>query len=168
MSLETTADKVIETDVMIIGGGMAGCTAAAKAAEHGLDVTIVEKAHTSRSGSAAAGLDHNNVAHLDNLKGVSVTDIVTSFENRQMVIQGYGRWGDPNILATALEKGKWVSEELENMGVPLKWDDGDYYFIPGVWFDGVRMVMRVHWQSGADNDYRSADRQRTYHRRDCG
>lgn len=147
MSLEKIADRVIETDVMIVGGGMAGCCAAAKAREHGLDVTIVEKAHTSRSGSAAAGLDHQNVAHLEELKGVSMSDILTSFENRQMVIQGYGRWGDPNTMAKAIERGQWGTEELEKLGVPLKWDDGKYYFVPGVWFDGVRMVMRVHWQN---------------------
>jgi len=35
MSLEQVADKVIETDVLVIGGAIAGCAAAAKAAENG-------------------------------------------------------------------------------------------------------------------------------------
>ena len=61
MALEKIADKVIDTDVLIIGGGMAGCTAAALAKEQGLDVTLVEKSHTYRGGSAAAGLDHQIV-----------------------------------------------------------------------------------------------------------
>ncbi|MBW1763737.1 MAG: FAD-binding protein [Deltaproteobacteria bacterium] len=46
MALEDIADKVIGTDVFIVGGGMAGCRSAAKAKEYGLDVTIAEKAHT--------------------------------------------------------------------------------------------------------------------------
>jgi len=53
MALEDIADKVIETDVLVIGGGIAGCCAAVKAREHGLDVTLVDKAAIERSGSAA-------------------------------------------------------------------------------------------------------------------
>ena len=43
MSLEKLADRVIETDVLVIGGGLSGCPAAAKATEHGLNVTLIEK-----------------------------------------------------------------------------------------------------------------------------
>ncbi|MBW1768541.1 MAG: FAD-dependent oxidoreductase [Deltaproteobacteria bacterium] len=59
MSLEKIADNFIDTDVLIIGGGIAGCPAAAKAAENGLKVTLVEKAKTDRSGSAAQGIDRS-------------------------------------------------------------------------------------------------------------
>ena len=61
MSLEQIADKVIETDVLIIGGGIAGCPTAAKAADHGLKVTLIEKAKPERSGSAGQGIDHYGV-----------------------------------------------------------------------------------------------------------
>ena len=57
MNLSKLADKVIETDVLIVGGGIAGCPAAAKAAEHGLNVTLLEKAKTERSGNTSCGLD---------------------------------------------------------------------------------------------------------------
>lgn len=30
MAIETLADRVIETDVLVVGGGIAGCPAAAK------------------------------------------------------------------------------------------------------------------------------------------
>jgi len=39
MTLETT----IETDVLVIGGGIAGCFAALKAKDQGLDVVLVDK-----------------------------------------------------------------------------------------------------------------------------
>jgi len=58
MSIEKIADRVIETDVLLMGGGIAGCPAAAKAAEHGLKVTLAEKAKTDRSGSGGGGSDH--------------------------------------------------------------------------------------------------------------
>ena len=41
----------IETDVLVIGGGLAGCMAAIKASEvEGIRVTLVEKSNTLRSG----------------------------------------------------------------------------------------------------------------------
>jgi len=43
----------IETDVLIIGGGMAGLFAAIKAREQGVDVILVDKNYVSRSGSTA-------------------------------------------------------------------------------------------------------------------
>ena len=50
MSKET----VIETDVLVLGGGVAGCAAAIKSREQGLDVTLVDKAYVGKSGTTAA------------------------------------------------------------------------------------------------------------------
>ena len=44
------SEKVIETDVLVIGGGIAGCFAAVKAREQGVDVTLVNKGVIGRSG----------------------------------------------------------------------------------------------------------------------
>jgi len=43
-------ENVVETDVLVIGGGMAGCFAAIKAKEQGIDVTLVDKGYVSKSG----------------------------------------------------------------------------------------------------------------------
>lgn len=48
----------IETDVLVLGGGIAGCWAAISAAQQGADVTIVEKGATITSGSGGTGCDH--------------------------------------------------------------------------------------------------------------
>jgi succinate dehydrogenase/fumarate reductase flavoprotein subunit len=45
---------VIECDVLVVGGGIAGCFAAIKAKEKGLDVVIVDKACVAKSGGTAA------------------------------------------------------------------------------------------------------------------
>ncbi|MCC6473289.1 MAG: FAD-binding protein [Burkholderiales bacterium] len=45
------SEKVIQTDVLVIGGGMAGFFAAMKAREQGLDVTLTDKAFAGKSGS---------------------------------------------------------------------------------------------------------------------
>ena len=56
--------EVIETDVLILGGGMAGCGAAVEAAYWakalGMRVTLVEKAAIDRSGPVAMGLSAIN------------------------------------------------------------------------------------------------------------
>lgn len=57
--------ETIQTDLLIIGGGAAGCMAAIGAKEQGdLDVTVLEKAEISRSGDIGAGNDHL-LAHLN-------------------------------------------------------------------------------------------------------
>lgn len=45
-------------DVLVIGGGLAGCFAAIHAAKRGARVVVVEKGATVRSGAAGAGIDH--------------------------------------------------------------------------------------------------------------
>lgn len=53
----------VKTDVLVIGGGSAGCMATIKAkdANPKLQVTIVEKAHIKRSGAIARGMDAMNI-----------------------------------------------------------------------------------------------------------
>ena len=54
----------VETDLLILGGGMAACGAAVEAAHwakaNGLKVTMVDKAHPDRSGAVAMGLSAIN------------------------------------------------------------------------------------------------------------
>jgi len=50
---EELADEIIETDLLIFGGGRAGTMAAIRAKEKGnVDVTLVEKADMERSGDS--------------------------------------------------------------------------------------------------------------------
>ena len=51
-------EQEIDTDVLVIGGGMAGCWAAISAARKGLRVALVEKSATVRSGAVGPGVDH--------------------------------------------------------------------------------------------------------------
>ncbi|MBY8988829.1 MAG: FAD-dependent oxidoreductase, partial [Candidatus Lokiarchaeota archaeon] len=50
--------KEVSTDVLILGGGIAGCWAAIAAAKKGLKTTLVEKGSTIRSGAGGSGCDH--------------------------------------------------------------------------------------------------------------
>jgi len=51
-------EQVIETDVLVLGGGIAGCWAAIAAARKGVRVALVEKSASIRSGAGGPGCDH--------------------------------------------------------------------------------------------------------------
>jgi len=51
-------EQEIDTDVLVVGGGIAGCWAAISAARQGLRVALVEKGDTVRSGAGGPGCDH--------------------------------------------------------------------------------------------------------------
>ena len=51
-------EREIDTDVLVIGGGIAGCWAAISAARQGVRVALVEKGDVERSGSGGPGCDH--------------------------------------------------------------------------------------------------------------
>ena len=51
-------EREIDTDVLVIGGGIAGCWAAISAARTGVRVALLEKGNVERSGSGGPGCDH--------------------------------------------------------------------------------------------------------------
>lgn len=51
-------ETALEADVLVLGGGIAGCWAAIGAARRGMKVVMVEKGATLKSGSGGSGCDH--------------------------------------------------------------------------------------------------------------
>ena len=51
-------ENEVGCDVLVLGGGIAGCWAAINAVRRGVSVALVEKADTIRSGSGGPGCDH--------------------------------------------------------------------------------------------------------------
>lgn len=145
MTFKPVANKVLETDVLVMGGGIAGCCAAARAAGHGLNVTLAEKSKTDRSGNAGQGIDHYDIFPHET---VSPLQILEYWESAQSHINGKGRFTDPNVLYRIFDKGTWAAEELEKLGIPVKWDDGrGYRFTAHIAYAGARTQLRVHWQN---------------------
>lgn len=143
MSLEQFTKNIVETDLLVVGGGTAGAPLAAKAAEAGLRVTIAEKSNIARSGNIAHGVDSYGIFP----HGVNVRDLLPMYYERMTsVFQGPGRWCDENIDYVIFEKAWWAVEELERMGIPMRWDDGEYYWTPHmIHRDGLKLGLRVHW-----------------------
>ena len=51
-------EQEVETNVLVLGGCIAGCWAAISAARKGVRVALVEKGATIRSGAGGSGCDH--------------------------------------------------------------------------------------------------------------
>lgn len=109
----------LQTDVLIIGGGTAGCYAALTISEHSdAKVLICEKAHIKRSGCLAAGVNALN-AYI--VEGRTPQDYV---DYARKDADGIVRC---DLLLTMSERLNSVTERLEKLGlVILKDKDGKY------------------------------------------
>jgi succinate dehydrogenase/fumarate reductase flavoprotein subunit len=145
MPLNKIADKVFDTDLLIIGAGIGGCPAAWKAAEHGLKVTLLEKSNVSRSGHAAHGIDEIQYFPRDGLNTLDVLKIFTGKKWGDRV--GEGRRTNPNILYKIIDNSLWMVDELDKAGVTMRWDDGEYYWFPKSPITDYRIDLRVHWHN---------------------
>lgn len=143
MAIDKIADKVIETDVLVLGGGIGGLCAAAKARDRGLDVTLIEKAKCERSGCAAQGIDHFGPVASETLTPLEVVRATQKYASE---LNGDGRFWDPNILYRVADNGLWALGCLEELGLPVKWHWGEMYRVPYYVHDGLRALLRVHWQ----------------------
>ena len=111
--------RQFKTDILIIGGGAAGCMAAVfakKKAPH-LEVTILEKAHVRRSGCLAKGLNAVN-ACLGNSTAGEYLEYVKN-DNFDIVCS--------DLILSIGERLNRMTALLEDLGVPFhKNDRGGY------------------------------------------
>ncbi len=126
-NLEDIQVENIETDLLIIGGGNAGCFAAfeAKTLDPSLRVTILEKAQISRSGALAAGMDAINT-YLREDKGETPEKLV-QWSRAQL-------GGGPIREDLALSNARLLNETvelLEEWGLPIVKDEDGYYKLRG-------------------------------------
>jgi succinate dehydrogenase/fumarate reductase flavoprotein subunit len=75
-------EQEIDADVLVIGGGIAGCWAAISAAREGLNVALVEKGDTVRSGAGGPGCDHWCDAPANPLSNVDPDEWAQHMANR--------------------------------------------------------------------------------------
>jgi succinate dehydrogenase/fumarate reductase flavoprotein subunit len=75
-------EQEVDVDVLVIGGGIAGCWAAISAARYGLNVALVEKGDTVRSGAGGPGCDHWCDAPANPLSNVDPDEWAQHMANR--------------------------------------------------------------------------------------
>jgi succinate dehydrogenase/fumarate reductase flavoprotein subunit len=136
-TFEELADQVIETDVVIFGGGLAGGMAAIRTKENrDIDVWVVEKSTVRRGGEVAAGLDHYPAIAHPKINGV------TAEEYGNMRADDFDGLANRKLsIITAKDALKPVAV-LEDIGVKIREDDGTVKMQPGRIGGGFR------WREG--------------------
>lgn len=76
-------EEVIESDVLVLGGGLSGCFAAIAAARKGCSVVVVEKGDATRSGAAGTGFDHWESACTNPCSKVTPEEIAEAYVREQ-------------------------------------------------------------------------------------
>ncbi len=142
------AVRVLHADVLVIGGGAAGCSAAITLREldEDLDVVVVEKAHVERSGCLAAGINAINAY----LNPGETPESFTEYVKRDSA--GLIREDLVYSVARGLNE---AAERLEGWGVPFVKDSHGRYLPRGkrsVWVRGEKikpLMARALIYSGA-------------------
>ena len=113
----------ISTDVLIIGGGTAGCYAALTISENSdKKVLICEKAHIKRSGCLAAGVNALNAYIVEGRKPQDYVDYAK--KDAHGIVR-------EDLLLTMSEKLNEVTDRLEKLGLVILKDENGKYVTRG-------------------------------------
>jgi len=129
--LEELTDVIIETEFLIIGGGIVGSMAAIRAKKNNpnLDITIIDKARMEYSGDGV-GLDNFN--HIP-LHKEDYNREVTEDDAKKSVFGAERMKGLKNLKLDAIQmKNAYISQPiLEEIGVQVCEDDGSIKVLQG-------------------------------------
>lgn len=114
--------KSLETDVLVIGGGIAGLMAAIGAAETGARVILADKANTKRSGSGATGNDHF-LCYIPEKHGDDIKVIM-----REVADSLVGAFHDTKLTRRFLDESFAVVKMWEEYGIEMR-PHGDWEFM---------------------------------------
>ena len=124
-NLEQVADEVIQTDFLVLGGGLVGCMAALRARQdQNIDVAIMERG-TIWYGGNAIGFDDHNLEY----PGIIEHPLPKDFSAEQASKGEFGAKRFHNIVSSKLavaEAKNYVKPlvVLEEIGVNIREDDG--------------------------------------------
>ena len=104
----------IETDVLVVGGGIAGLMAAIRAAQEGVRVLVAEKANTNRSGSGATGNDHF-CCYIPEIHGGDIAPILREYKNSLV-----GGYADDALATQFLERSFERVRDWDKWGIPMR------------------------------------------------
>ena len=150
----------VDTDVLIIGGGLGGCMAAINAADRGIRVAVTDKSNTVASGAAATGIDHiwSYIPPVHEPMGYSLEDMAE--EHRLGMSSGFLK-KDLFLLVAGSMYERVL--DLERFGIRFRYEDSkapghfrivpQFHSVPSSFnFDGVplkRVLTREVRKRGA-------------------
>ena len=115
-------DTYLDADVLVMGGGLAGCLAAIKAADNGAKVVVFEKAHIDRSGNGNTGLHRIPLIH---------PDYNYSFEEfARLNVENAAGLCDEDVSYEFARDTLDRILDLEGYGIKVRRDDGSFILKP--------------------------------------
>ncbi len=118
-------EQETEADVLVIGGGIAGCWAAISAARKGAKVALVEKSATVRSGAGGPGCDHWCDTPANPLSKVDPD------EWAQRLTKAFGGYGCGIGREIQCRESYHTLLELEKMGGKIRDDEDQFKGVEG-------------------------------------
>lgn len=134
--------EILKTDILVIGGGVAGLNAALTARQMGQEVLIMDKAVIERSGHASGGIDHF-CAYLDTAPEWDTRDAYLEFSARS----ARGASDISVVEKIYCEELEAAIQRFDEIGCTLRQPDGTFFRTqsfgqPGPWwinFNGKRL-----------------------------
>lgn len=113
--------EVVETDVLCVGGGIAGLMAGIRASERGARVVVAEKGNSLRSGAGATGNDHF-MCYMPESHGTDIKPIIAEVQHSLL-----GKTRDVGFVRAWLEQSLDIVNLWDSWGIPMKYA-GRYEF----------------------------------------
>jgi len=117
--------EIVETDVLCVGGGIAGLMAAIRARELGAEVVVADKGNTLRSGAGASGNDHI-FCYMPEIHGQDINEAIQVWRKWSVGGKVAARRGAA-WMQTWFERSFEVVKLWESWGIPMKYRD-EYEF----------------------------------------
>ncbi|MFC2004612.1 FAD-dependent oxidoreductase [Chloroflexota bacterium] len=113
-------ENEVNCDVLVLGGGIAGCWAAISAARKGVKVVLVEKGATVSSGAGGAGVDHWHAAT------TNPACKVTPEEFTQARMDNHRGWRSGISAYITSRESYDCLVEIEKMGMKIRDSDDEF------------------------------------------
>ncbi|MBN1566268.1 MAG: FAD-dependent oxidoreductase [Acidobacteria bacterium] len=130
-------ENEVRADVLVLGGGIAGCHAAVHAARRGAKVVVVDKGPVIRSGSGGAGVDHWHAACTNPCSKVTPDEMMEAV--RVFGDYSYGEFGNGITSYIQCNESYDALMDVEKMGVKVR--DVDDQFVGAEFRDGKTKLL---------------------------
>jgi succinate dehydrogenase/fumarate reductase flavoprotein subunit len=117
-------ENEVSTDVLVLGGGIAGCHAAIMAARKGAKVAIVDKGAVIYSGSGGAGVDHWHGAIANPCCKLTLDDMIEFFNDHPHNFTG--EYGNGITFFILMKDSYDVLLDMEKMGIKIRDEDDEF------------------------------------------
>jgi len=119
----------VVTDVLFIGGGIAGCHGAISAVKRGAKVAVVDKGPVIRSGAGGAGVDHWHMACTNPVSKITPEEMMGVIKDT-FGDYGYGEFGNGIAAYISCKESYPALLDIEQMGIKVRDVDDQFVGAP--------------------------------------